>query len=203
MRLLRFTGLLAWLMLILTVSVADVQAGDRSHVDGFFLRLSGGFGAASTELNNPALPIDVTGGAADVNFAIGGIVTPNLALHATLFGWSMPDPEVKVGELAGTLPGDVYRTAIGAGFTYYIMPVNMYVSSSIGVASLTVETSFGSGSTDAGPAFDFTLGKEWWVGGSWGLGLAGSLGFHSVPEQTIDDSWSGMNFAIRFTATLN
>jgi hypothetical protein len=60
------------------------------------------------------------------------------------------------------------------------------------------------GGTDLGFALDLTLGKEWWVGGSWGLGVAGAFGFHSVPQSEDSDlRWEGFDLALRFSATLN
>lgn len=85
------------------------------------------------------------------------MIAENLALHGTLFGWSVSDPDVSIDE----------------------------------------------NETDPGFAFDATVGKEWWVGGSWGLGLAGSFGYHSIPDDVVDSNWKGPSFGLRFSATLN
>jgi hypothetical protein len=37
----------------------------------------------------------LSGEAGDLNFAIGGIVSPNLALHAMLYGWLVQDLDVE------------------------------------------------------------------------------------------------------------
>jgi hypothetical protein len=29
------------------------------------------------------------------------------------------------------------------------------------------------------------------------------MGLHSIPDDEIDESWSGMSFAVRFSATFN
>lgn len=183
---------------ILVLLSTDLFAGSREH-DGFFLRLSAGGGASQTSFNDDAMKY--TGSSSNTNFAVGGCIFSNLALHATLFGWMILDPDLEV--LGVTIPANesVLLSAVGIGVTYYIMPFNIYLSPSIGIGMLSDES--GDAATDNGLALDVTLGKEWWVGGSWGLGVAGSFGYHSVPERNMDEKWSGYDFSIRFTATLN
>lgn len=184
--------------LILALSATDLFAGSRDHDGGFFLRLSAGVGASETIFDDNVMKY--TGASSNTNVAIGGGILPNLALHATLFGWLIPEPELEV--LGVPLPTDesVMLSAVGIGVTYYIMPVNLYLSPSIGIGVLSDDS---GGSTDNGIALDITLGKEWWVGGSWGLGFAGSFGYHSVPEKDMDVKWGGYDLSLRFTATLN
>jgi hypothetical protein len=89
---------------------------------------------------------------------------------------------------------------MGGGVTYYIVPANVYLSGSLGLGWLSATENVES---DVGFGLDITLGKEWWVGGSWGLGLAGAFGYHSVPDGVVDANWSGASFGLRFSATLN
>jgi hypothetical protein len=189
--------------LILVLLSTDLFAGSRDHDGGFFLRLSAGTGYAQSEYADPAT-FKLYGVSGDMNIAVGMGVLPNLALHATLFGWSLSEPTAEVGGSSGDFPGDATLGSFGIGFTYYLMPVNMYLSGSVGFSALQVEILGAiTGETDLGPAFDVTLGKEWWVGGNWGLGVAGGFGYHSVPDKDVDENWSGYSLGIRFTATLN
>ena len=181
------------------MSVTVAFAGPRDHDGGFFLRLSVGPGGAQTEFGD----LKISGVTGDFDFAIGGVIARNLALHGTIFGWSAADPNLEIGGISREIEGTATVSSIGGGVTYYFMPVNLYVSGSAGLAILSVETVFGAGETDIGPGFGITLGKEWWVGNSWGLGVAGTGGYHSVPEKNIEGNWSGFNIAVRFTATLN
>lgn len=201
----RFTSTIPLLVLpILLGSLAQTASSRaRDHDGGFFLRLSGGLGGAATELQDVAPTAKLSGACSDVNLAIGGIVAPNLALHATIFGWAATDPEFEIGGVSATVNGDLSLSAIGVGLTYYVMPVNLYFSGSVGAGSLQLDLPTGSSETETGAVIDFTLGKEWWVSRSWGLGVAGSLGLHSVPEKTINESWAGASATIRFTATYN
>jgi hypothetical protein len=157
-------------------------------------------GEGETELSGPA---------GEYNFAVGGIVRENLALHGTLFGWWVNDPDMEVFDdtgavTEGSLTGWVNMNAWGGGITYYLMPINLYFSGSVAGAMLT----FGNGSTydthsDVGFAGDFTVGKEWWAGEDWGLGFSGGMSLHSIPASETSENWSGKTFALRFSATFN
>jgi len=178
-------------------------AQNQNHEDGFFLRLSAGGGFANTKLESGNANVKMSGGAGDLNFAIGAIVSPNLALHGTLFGWLVDDPDIKVSGTGGQANADLDLTAFGGGVTYYFMPSNIYVSGSVGIGKLSIKGGGTYGETDPGPVFDLTVGKEWWVSSSWALGVAGALGYHTVPEKDINGNWNGASFAVRFTATMN
>jgi hypothetical protein len=179
-------------------------AGDRDHVGGFFLRLSAGVGGASTKIEDDVDELKLSGEAGDVNIAIGGMVSPNLAVHGTIFGWAITDPDAELNDLEGSLDGDLTLGAIGVGLTYYLMPANIYFSPSIGFGSLSFDADdFEDVESESGIVVDMTIGKEWWVGRNWGLGVAGAVGFHSISDKDIDSNWKGANFAVRFTATMN
>jgi len=182
----------------------SAQSGPRDHNEGFFLRLSAGGGSAKTSICLLDEDLELSGPSGDVNLAIGGIVSPNLALHGTIWGWSVSDPDLEWDELGIGFEGtDISLSAIGGGLTYYFMPVNMYLSGSVGIGVLTVDGPGGSGETDGGLAVDVTLGKEWWVSDRWALGFSGGFGHHSIPEKDVDENWSGNSFGLRFSATLN
>lgn len=185
--------------LILILSATDLFAGSRDHDGGFFLRLSGGVGGAQTTLEDNLSSF--SGMSSTTNMAIGGGIFKNFALHATLFGFLIPDPEMEVLGIPVATNQDIMLSAVGVGVTYYIMPINIYLSPSIGIGGLSDESGDG---TDLGLALDLTLGKEWWVGGSWGLGVSGAFGFHSVPQsEDADWRWEGYDLSLRFSATLN
>lgn len=202
---------LALLTLLATPSTS-VQAGPRDHIGGVFLRMSVGGGVASTEIKDvggtPFDQMKISGSGADLNFAIGGMVAPNLALHGTLWGWFISNPDVTIdGQTVGTATADVSLNAFGGGVTYYIMPANVYLSGSIGAGSLSVESTSGgttlTAESDLGLVVDATLGKEWWVGKKWGLGAAAGFSFHSIADGGVNQNWQGTSFALRFSVTYN
>ena len=175
----------------------------RQH-DGFFLRLAGGLGYATTDIDDGVDQIDLSGMTGDLEIAIGGMVARNLALHGTLLGWAIADPDVQFNSNSGEFPGDLSLSAAGIGVTYFFMPTNLYLSGTVGFGQLTLDVDgVGNADTDTGFVFEGTLGKEWWVSDNWGIGLSGAFGFHSIPDDGIDESWKGANFALRFSATFN
>ena len=131
-----FRVLLTVLVFICAAMPGTALGQVHDHEEGFFLRLSAGGGGASTEVTENGVTLKCSGPAGDVNFAIGGIVSPNLALHGTIFGWTITDPEVKVSNLSGNLEGELTLSGIGAGLTYYFMPANLYISGTLGVGRL-------------------------------------------------------------------
>ncbi len=151
--------------------------------------------------------LQFSGTSGDINLPIGGMVTPNLALHGTLIGWVTSSPEIKICdgrcETGSTNDLDFSLSGFGSGLTYYFMPSNFYVSESICAAQLILTYDNVSADSDYGPAFDITAGKEWWVSDSWGLGVAGGFGYHSVSDPDISSNWSGPSFGVRFSATYN
>ncbi len=205
------TACLAAAAMFLVANGTALAGGEARTHDGFFLRLSTGFGAANADISDATGSLEISGTAGDVNLAVGGMISPNLALHGTLWGWSMSDPDGKLsitgfGSGSGTLNGDLTMGAIGAGVTYYIMPSNFYLSGSLGMGSLN-GTKDMDGKTKPGLALDGTVGKEWWVGDAWGLGLNGGISYFSSKDDTIlggiPENWSGPAFALRFSATFN
>jgi hypothetical protein len=191
---------------ISTWSAVTAANEPRVHDRGFFLRLSAGGGAANTSIDLGPADLEFSGASGDINFAIGAIVSPNLAIHGTIFGWSVSDPDVELGGQTGEAEDvTLSLSCIGPGITYYIHPANVYLSASVGAAVLTAEEDGDDFETDTGVAADLTVGKEWWVGGKWGLGVAGGINFHSVPsgEPELDENFSGVGFGVRFSATFN
>jgi len=190
-------------LITFAVSATEAFGGPRDHAGGFFLRLSAGYGYSQTELGDPGTN-KYYGVSGDLNFAVGGVIFDNFALHGSLFGWSIMDPTLEVGDASGEAGGSLILSGLGVGLTYYIMPANIYISPSVGLGNLTQDSGGDTGETKMGLMLDLTLGKEWWVGGSWGLGVAGAFGYHSVQEsEEIEENWNGYSIGVRFSATLN
>lgn len=180
------------LAVLVIPQASHAGGGPKDHV-GLLLRLTAGGMYASSGDDG----VDLSGVGGDFTFALGGCVSENFALHGTLFSWSLSNPDVEIGALEGELDGSYSMSAYGGGVTYYFMPANVYLSGSLGLGFLTIDTDSGDDTSDPGFAMDLSVGKEWWVGNSWGLGLAGVFGFHSI------DDASGYEVGVRFSATFN
>jgi hypothetical protein len=190
---------------LLAVSAAPEDLA-RTH-DGEFARVSVGGGTAGSAfdgvMDGPGTraKVELSGTSGEMNLALGGVVAPNLAVHATLWGWAIRNPKVTWSDSTShTLEGAATMTAIGVGVTYYFMPANVYASGSVGLGRLRFSGDV-SGETGNGPALDLTVGKEWWVGPSWGLGVAAGFSYHSLPDKGTVEPWSGTSFGLRLSAT--
>jgi hypothetical protein len=205
-------------LLMAFASSTPARAGEARTHDGFFLRLSAGAGSASASLEDASLgfpaKFKISGVAGDADIAIGGRIGNNLLLHGTLFSWAAVDPDAEVSALGQSetnqVDGTATMSAFGGGLTYYLMPSNMYFTGSIGMATLDLNDSDNHLSSDSGFAFTVGIGKEWWAGQAWGLGVAGGLTYFSAKEKDIlsgvldsNESWSGPSYALRFSATFN
>ena len=201
----------AALTLTLFSSSAQATTMIPFHHDGFLLRLSTGLGHADSEIDDPVGngETQLDGTAWDWNVAIGGVVAENLAIHGTFFGWWVDDPDLKITgdglSSAGEFQGHLTMSAIGGGITYWLMPVNIYFSGSFAAAKLYLDDAYSpyDSDSDTGIAGDFTVGKEWWVGPTWGIGFAGGMSWHSIPDGGISEDWTGQSFVMRFSSTFN
>jgi len=94
---------------------------------------------------------------------------------------------------------------MGAGMTYHIMPTNLFVSASGGIGVLAFEDDYGdSKGTRAGLMLTGMIGKEWWVGTDWGLGVAGQVQYLRVRDYVPDHArMNALAFSLLFSATFN
>ena len=187
-------------------------AGTPEEHDEFFLRAAVGLCAGNAKLESSGFKAELKDPGLDVNVAAGYVVMPNLAVHATLWGWGLNDPDVDVSGAIGVgslaSHGIFQMIAFGAGATYYLMPLNAYLSSSIGVGSFSGSDEL-DGQSKSGVALDVTAGKEWWVNPEWGAGASLSYTYASADDKDLGPataprgSWTGTSWALRFTATFN
>ncbi len=197
-----FKKILGGVLLASLVAIPYANAGQPRTHDGLFLRLAGGISFAQTGIeanNGDEFEFSDMGGHG--NFAIGGTIGDDLILHGTLWGWDISDADVEINDQEVNSNVDVSLGAVGGGITCYIEPSNIYLSGSIGIGQLSFGDDFED--SDTGLAFEGLIGKEWWVGNSWGLGVAGDINYHSFPEDGVDDNWDGLSLGILFSATLN
>src|SRR5262245_10713929 len=69
-------------------------AGTPEEHDGFFMRAAVGLCAGNAKLESTGFKAELKDPGLDVNVAAGYVVLPNLAVHATLWGWGLNDPDV-------------------------------------------------------------------------------------------------------------
>lgn len=174
----------------------------NDHDGGLLIRAAAGLNNGSSQLENQSTgTLELSGVGLDFEAAAGWVFARNFAAHATTFGWRVYDPGV--GRLGGSADGHVTLGALGAGVTYYIMPANIYFSTSLAAARMRFWLNGEWWESGTGLAFEFMVGKEWFVGG--GLAIGGSVGvlYHTVPDGRIDANWTGAYLPLLFSATFN
>jgi Bacterial SH3 domain len=178
------------------------------HV-GFFLRFDAGLGymGSSTSASATGFNFDsVHGLAGELGLAIGGAVAENFLLAAHVWGTSVVAPTITSRGVAIPTGGDfsVSLYGLGPSFDYYFMPDNVYVSVTPSLTWTSFSDAFNSFQTAAGFGTRFALGKEWWIGGHWGLGLAGWFAFSFNKEsESSGPTWRTYAGGLSLSSTFN
>lgn len=190
--------------------------GRHKH-DGFFLRLKLGPAYLTAAGEAEAADLHYYGGGAGLSFAAGGAITENLILFGTLYGTSAPGPTVEV-DGDGMAVDDTLNLGsgnLGIGIAYYVMPVNLYFSGSVGVGTTSLESDFDYLIDEPQPGLRLNLdvGKEWWVSDNWGLGAAinlfwgnssGIVYFDDGSRRTSEEvTFQTFSAGLHFSATYN
>jgi hypothetical protein len=129
-------------------------------------------------------PYPASGGTA-FGLMIGGTLVQGLALSGHLHF---------IGDGSAE---DIFMGQFGAGFTYYLLPAEVYASVMIGSGSGSYELLGERFETANGVTYNAAIGKEWRVGGAWGLGPGFQFWYSDLPE----GSYRAGVFAL--TATLH
>src|SRR5262245_52950713 len=115
------TRVSAFLMVASLLVAGSAEAGQpRSH-DGLVLRLSGGIAFPHSSLEDDSgNELKFSGIGGHGNFAVGVMVLPNLAIHGTMWGWTILEADEEVnGQQVGS--GEtVIVNGFGGGATYYL-----------------------------------------------------------------------------------
>jgi hypothetical protein len=186
------------------VPLAASAGEPRRHDGGFFLRFAPGGGYSRTAIDEDGDRLAVKGVSGSFDAAIGAMVKENFAVHVTLGAWSIIDPKVELNGLEEVATDTAMTMVmIGGGFTYYLGPSNTYLTASAGAATLSFDFEGETSDSDTGVAAEVGLGKEWWVGDRWGIGVSGTAGYHSIPPGDATGTFKGPSFAVRVSITFN
>jgi hypothetical protein len=198
------------------------EDGSRKH-DGFYLSLNIGPAFGGTVLKATGSDAQSVVGGNELiyrgqgfiaDFKIGGAIKENLILSFDLISRTITGPEVEVdGNTIGTASNDIVATdnTMGVGMTYYIMPHNIFLSGTVGMAKMTIENkdTDAKGESKAGLGLHVKVGKEWWVSKNWGLGLSGGYGFLIAEDKAppagvdYDGTLTSHQLYIMFNTTFN
>ena len=127
-----------------------------------------------------------------------------MILAGEVWGGVLFSPAVKVNGVTGTGSSSSSVVGFGPHFTYYFMPSNVYLSITPALTIVSLTYDGVSANTQAGFGSKFALGKEWWLGDHWGLGVAAQfLMSFNVDEGTNPPTWSTFGGGVSFSATYN
>ena len=163
-------------------SAAPARAAQDSRHLGVQLRLLAGPSYLHASQNLGHGQFDELRTAFAVEFALGHMVSDNLALGLDL--WMAYSGAASRGVLASTNFSAVH---VGAGATYWLMPANVYLSGSLGAMRSSVEAAPIRVGTklelpaeevsDLGLGVHLAAGKVFWLDPRWTLGASASLLF--------------------------
>ena len=192
-------------------SVFSQTSGQYTH-DGFFMRflLGGSSSIMSMNAGSNAMGIgdmELSGLSVTFRFQIGAEIAENLIAFGEVGAIAMSDPKLKIaGKTYDTKETLASTSDIGAGLTYYFMPVNIYLTGSILASTAEIEYTEGSttnrGESDYGLGLFAAAGKEWWVGEDWALGVSIYAAYSDVPDKGNSKvNITTTTFGVAFSAT--
>lgn len=174
---------------------------------GFFIRPDLGFGYLSSSESTSSGDVTISGFAGVAGVSIGGAVAENVILSAHIYDAVSTNPSVSLGgSTANTSNSSLTMFGVGPELTYYFMPNNVYVSGTLALSRMTVNSNGTDANSDWGFGTRLTLGKEWWVSDHWGLGLSGHISYANNNDPDANggshtlSSWA---FGAAFSATYN
>ncbi len=205
-RMLRLTGALALLVPSGPAEAQGLQSTGHRHL-GFFLQLDSGFGyLRSTAGSTASLPeISISGPAFSLAVGVGGAVAEDTVLAGQVWTLGAISQTITVGGLEASA-GDTTLVISGFGptFVYYFMPANLFLSVTPSLTTVQISGGGISGETQLGFGLRAAVGKEWWVGDHWGIGLTGQLYLASNKDKGVSPpTWTSFGGVLAFSATYN
>ena len=169
------------------------------HVGGF-LRPDLGVGYIAMRTSDDAA---LNGIAGTLGFAAGVAIAPDSILALHVWSAAVKDPSLSMAGSSGAGSSTVTLFAVGPEYTFYSKD-NYYFSVSPALTRITLESNGASGATNWGVGLRTSVGKEWWVGEHWGLGVVGQLSL-SLNEDSGQNAptWTTWATTVSFSATYN
>jgi hypothetical protein len=173
--------------------------------DGLFVRAIGGLTLFSTTAEDDFDEVSISGDGMGLSLAIGGAISPRVVVFGEIYWAFATGPTIDINGAKFKASGDVSLgvAGIGPGIAYYF-PSNVYASGTLAISKLRGDDDGQDfAESDIGFGLVGGVGKEWWVAPQLGLGVAGQVYLGSIPDGTVDVSWSTTAITIGVTGSYN
>jgi hypothetical protein len=151
-----------------------VMRTDHNH-DGFYLRLSLGFGNLGTTMNAPSSgAVKASGSTLALDAAVGYAVKPGIVLGGNLMLESLPSADVELGRSGYQGTSDVSAGLLGAFFDGYPNSRGgFHLGGTFGLASATVQRPKEAAGFERAGGFGLAgwVGYDVWVAEQWSAGI--------------------------------
>ncbi len=164
-----------------TASAGTGPGGWPEH-SGFYFNTDVGLASIHYEFTGPADKLEVRSGGANLDFRFGYALTRHLVLSLDLNGTATvnkPDTTLNGSALHSNTDYHFASSAVGAGLTWYF-DNNLFLGLSAGSGQATFHYYNTDINSDNGFAAQVRVGKEWWLGDDWGLGVVGGFDYLSA-----------------------
>lgn len=176
-----------------------------THVHGgLAVRIGLGPGAVASWTKYRERWLRLAGAGINARLSIGWAVSPRLVVQveSALVGTF----RVRVTQGGDTETVDEAFAVIqtGLGVAYYVMPLNAYVSGTLGLSRLSLSAQDEVvAETDDGPGLTLSVGKEWWLTRSLAAGGSFSVLIGREPERDESTTWTTLGLGLAVTASYN
>jgi hypothetical protein len=186
------------------------QTTVRTH-DGFYLRMGFGvgYGSVKSELDEPALEGNYSGGGWLLDLLLGGTIANTVVVGGGFVFHAISDPEVELNGAAAELGVDDTDTALGIGNLGLFVDVFFgpnsggHVGGMIGAASIGLEDENGEPSSGLGLAV--FGGYDFWVSDQWALGVNARYMYATAEREFVNYTFedTAHTFGVLFSALYN
>ena len=177
------------------IAQAKLPGGDYHVHDGFHFEF--GIGPAFGTVTDNAFiytgsgTLEFSGTGVGIDIKLGGALQENLILTFDILSKAIQSPEVKVNGISAATSNDfsLGEVTYGGGLTYYLMPSDVFLSTTLGAGTFVISNSQSNTTTrsDYGFSMQLKVGKHWWISNKWGISLSGAYGTTSAKDSGHDN----------------
>lgn len=180
-----------------------LQGTAHRHLGGFF-RPDLGFGFASMSTSQNGVDVQISGPAGTFGLAAGSAISEDTILAFHVWDAVVTNPTVSVaGSTINNANATLTLIAFGPELNLYSSD-NWYFAVTPSLTRATLATSGNSTNTNWGYGMRAAVGKEWWEGDHWGLGIAAHFSVSVNQDSgTNPATWTGLATTIAFSLTYN